>query len=90
MSEKFKPRASIQENSLHGSLWRACLRLRPSISTVSAHWGSTKGQREEDTEEKAGTHAQRGTAALTVEDARGRVLGDHRAVLLIAVVSTVI
>lgn len=39
---------------------------------------------------EGGTEMKQHPAALTVEDARWRVLGDHRAVLLIAVVPTVI
>ncbi len=37
-----------------------------------------------------GTEVEQHPAVLTVEDARWRVLGDHRAVLFIAVVPTVI
>ena len=39
---------------------------------------------------EGGSEVEQRSAALTVEDARRRVLGDHRAVLLIAVVPTVI
>lgn len=66
------------------------MRLRISIYIISAHWGSTRRQRQEDTEEKTGKDVQRDREALTAEDAWRRVLGDHGAVLLIAVVSTVI
>lgn len=39
---------------------------------------------------EGGAEVEQHPAALTVEDARWRVLGDHGAVLLIAVVPTVI
>lgn len=64
--------------------------LHLSIYIIVIHQRSTKREREEETEQKSGTDVQHHPASLTVEDARGRVLGDHGAVLLIAVVSTVI